>query len=178
MYDYLRKYCFSSLKDFFSFQTKVELSAFVFCRGNIENEVKLIKSPATPQELDSLSWMAAKSISHSAFWHFHGVQNRWRKGPSRNKTLERRCKWTSSYSAVDGSVEKRSTFKGTKWQQAKMRYQLSAIDGWHSTKTLPEQIALHRKRKPKSMTRQLMKRPHPQLFIYLFTVMTFQKYFF
>lgn len=129
----------------FLFQTKVELSAFFVCRGNTENEVKLRKSPATPQELDSLSWMVAKSISRSSFWLFHGVQNRWREGPSRNKTLERRCKRRSSYGAVDRSVEKRSTFKGAKWQRGKMRYQLSAIDGWHSTKSLAVQIALQRK---------------------------------
>lgn len=103
------------------------------------------KSPATPQELDSLSWMAAKSISRSSFWLLDGVQNRWREGPSRNKTLERRCKWRSSYGAVDRSVEKRSTFKGAKWQRGKMRYQLSTIDGWHSTKSLAVQIALQRK---------------------------------
>lgn len=129
----------------FLFQTKVELSAFFVCRGNTENEVKLRKGPATPQELDSLSWMAAKSISRSSFWHFHGLQNRWREGPSRNKTLERRCKRRSSYGAVDRSVEKRSTFKGAKWQRGKLRYQLSAIDGWHSTKSLAVQIALQRK---------------------------------
>lgn len=136
MYVYVQKYCLSCFQVLF-LKPKLNRQHFLFALGKTENEVKLRKSPATPQELDSLSWMAAKSISRSSFDT---------SMESKTDGAEGHPEIRSSYGAVDRSVEKRSTFKGTKWQRGKMRYQLSAIDGWHSTKSLAEQIALQRKR--------------------------------
>lgn len=36
--------------------------------------------------------------------------------------------------ASTGMLKDKSTFKGAEWQLGKLRYQLSAIDGWQRTK--------------------------------------------